>query len=277
MMADVATDQSLTTLLERTWHRFLSPHYDDVSISCGGTAALLAANDLAPEVAIIFAGGESTAPVTAFAAEQHLRWGLDEEGVNRGRQREESAAATMLGTVIRLLPFPDAIYRGDRYLNDDQLFGETAPDEDDLAGRISESLGLSDAPDPEIRIYAPLGLGNHVDHQHVFNAGLAAAQRGWNVWFYEDLPYGLQLPSHDARFRDLEQQGVNMGVAALIDVSAAWRQKLDAIMCYASQLDVIFRHDVNETSRDEINRVMQSYARAASLDGRIVERYWRLR
>jgi LmbE family N-acetylglucosaminyl deacetylase len=270
-------DHGRPSLLGPTWHRFLSPHYDDVSISCGGTATLLSAFDHVPEVAVVFAEGGSGEIVTPFAEEQHRRWGLDEEGVNPGRQREERAAAMILGTVARFLPFPDAIYRGDRYLNDDQLFGDTSPDEADMPVAIGETLGLSSAPDLAVRIYAPLALGNHVDHQHVFAAALDAANRGLDIWFYEDLPYGLQPSSRAQRFQALHAMSIDLTVAAVVDVTTTWRQKLDAIMCYASQLDVIFRHAVIEASRGEIDRTMRAYALQAGGNVHLAERYWRLR
>lgn len=271
------TTMARSTLYEPAWHRFLSPHYDDVSISCGGTAALLAAHDLAPEVVIVFSEDQPEGPKTAFANEQHARWNLTDETVRLGRQREESAAATILGTVVRLLPFADAIYRGDRYLNDEQLFGPITEDEADLPLKIATSLGLDGPPDSSVRIYAPLGFGNHVDHQHVFAAAKAAAKSGWDVWFYEDLPYGLEAAVREARFEELKRRNVEIEIVSLVDVTASWRRKLDAIMCYASQLDVIFRHVVMRADREQIDRAMEAYARSVSQQATLVERYWALK
>ncbi len=265
-----------STLYQPSWHRFLSPHYDDVSISCGGTVALLAVHERAPEVVIVFSEEESSGVKTAFADEQHAKWGLTDPTVSLGRQREESAAATILGMVVRLLPFSDAIYRGDRYLNDDQLFGPAAAAEADLPPRVAGALGLNGAPDPAVRLYAPLGFGNHVDHQHVFETAMAASFKGWDVWFYEDLPYGLESPARDARFAHLDRRGIDIEIAALIDVSPTWRRKLDAIMCYPSQLDVIFRHVVAQATREQIDRAMQGYARSLGNQSGLVERYWKL-
>ena len=62
----------------KTWHRFLSPHYDDIALSCGGTVALLARSGLAPEIAIVFGDEpDPSQPLTPFAAMQHAEWGLD--------------------------------------------------------------------------------------------------------------------------------------------------------------------------------------------------------
>ncbi|MBA2753214.1 MAG: PIG-L family deacetylase [Chloroflexia bacterium] len=273
-LADRSVRADADLLLGPAWHRFLSPHFDDVSISCGGTAALLAANDHAPEVCVIFAEGERPGPQTAFVAEQHRRWRLDAEGVIAGRRREETAAATILGTVPRFLTFPDAIYRGTRYLDDPHLFGDVAPDEAALPAEIASALGLDRPVDPAARVYAPLALGNHVDHQHLLRAGLDAARSGWDVWFYEDLPYGLDPATLATRLDSLERDGARLVPASSVDVSATWRQKIDAIMCYASQVPVIFRHVTTVPSRDQIDAAMRAYAEA--MPGIPVERYWRL-
>src|SRR5687768_4772628 len=130
MVAPIANDA--LTRPER--HVFLSPHYDDIALSCGGTAALLAQFGRQPEVALIFGDHpDPDAPLTAFAQAMHNQWGLDAAQVITGRRAEEATAGRVLGTRAVFLPFRDAIYRGERYLGDDQLFGEPAADELDLA------------------------------------------------------------------------------------------------------------------------------------------------
>ena len=64
MVAPIAIDE--LTGPER--HLFLSPHYDDIALSCGGTAALLARAGRDPEVALIFGDHpDPAAPLTPFA------------------------------------------------------------------------------------------------------------------------------------------------------------------------------------------------------------------
>src|SRR6478609_4050960 len=125
------------------FHLFLSPHYDDIALSCGGTVARLTRAGQAAEMVTVFGAEPDIAELTAFAEMQHGRWGLSPADVIAARRAEEAAAAGLLGTRVRFLSFHDAIYRGDRYLDDDQLFGEPARDEADLPGRIIAELGLT--------------------------------------------------------------------------------------------------------------------------------------
>ena len=171
---------------------FLSPHYDDIALSCGGTAAVIAAAGKAADIALIFGDYPDPAiPLTVFAAEMHQKWGFDAREVIDARRREESDASVVLGTTDHYLPFLDAIYRGERYLNDDDLFGVPRSDEAQLAAQIVSSIGLDDDELNSIRFYAPLAIGDHVDHQHAFAAGPFSPTRGYDVFFYEDLPYAL--------------------------------------------------------------------------------------
>src|SRR5918993_4154617 len=111
-------------LTRATRHLFLSPHYDDIPLSAGATVRLLADRGLAPETLVVFGSEPDRArPLSAFAQAMHERWGLTANEVIASRQAEEAAAAAVLGARTRVLPFRDAIYRGDHYLSNEDLFG----------------------------------------------------------------------------------------------------------------------------------------------------------
>src|SRR5579883_373196 len=106
---------------------FVSPHFDDVALSCGGTVAR-EARDGRALVVTVFAG-EPADTLTSFAEFQHRRWGALDDAVAT-RRREDRAAMEALGADYHWLDFPDAIYRGDLYRSDEDLFGSVkAPDE----------------------------------------------------------------------------------------------------------------------------------------------------
>ena len=257
-------------------HLFLSPHYDDIPLSAGATVRLLADRGQAPETLIVF-GSEPDRhrPLTAFAKAMHEGWGLTANEVIASRQAEDHAAAAVLGALTRVLPFRDAIYRGDYYLSDDDLFGSPAPKEASLPATVATSLDLGSRPDGATRIYAPLGIGKHVDHQLVYLAARQLAEDGWDVWFYEDIPYALRPGALEARLGDVRPTTRLMPVAR-VPANAVWDHKIDAILCYPSQLETIFQQYVGVgTTRAEISEALAAYATQAG-DGALAERFWGL-
>jgi LmbE family N-acetylglucosaminyl deacetylase len=267
------TLSDIETILAPTRHIFLSPHYDDIALSCGGTAVLLSREGRQPEVALIFGSPpDPTTPLTSFAESLHAEWGLDSAQVIAGRRGEEAIASVILGTTDSFLPFRDAIYRGERYLSNDGIFGPVAEDEADVPGAIIEALRLEAAERPTTRLYAPLAIGNHVDHQLAFAAGVALAKRGWAVWFYEDLPYALRKDARDER---ITSANIELRTAAIVDVGSTWEQKLAAIMAYPSQLATVFSYVDAGSSREEIDAVMMRYARANGNET-LAERFWEI-
>jgi LmbE family N-acetylglucosaminyl deacetylase len=267
---------SLEALVRPETHLFLSPHYDDIALSTGGVVRTLADAGRHPETIVIF--GSEPDPgqkLTPFATAMHEGWGLDASQVIASRQAEERVASGHLGASQRVLPLRDAIYREDYYLSDEDLFGPPHPAEAEVPQAIIAALGLPAAPDPNVRIYAPLAIGNHVDHQHAFNAALRLARAGWDIWFYEDSPYSLSAGALDTRLAEVAA-ATSMSQAALIPVEPAWEAKIDAIMSYPSQLDTIFRVYVGiSPTRAGISKAL----RARSLEigeGTLVERFWKV-
>ena len=213
---------------------FISPHFDDVALSCGGTVALEARRGRALVVTVF--AGQPTAPLNPFAEFQHHRWGGLGDAVS-ARRREDVAAMAVLGASYRWMDFADAIYRGDLYLSDADLFGDVKPQDEAIEQSITDALRLLVASATPRRIYLPLAVGHHVDHELCF--GLAAKIEGdeRSVLFYEDFPYAA---GPGAVQRRLDQVIPPMTPVA-VDVSDTIEQRLSAIRCYASQLPTIFR------------------------------------
>ncbi len=254
-------------------HIFVSPHYDDIALSVGGTAALVAQQKRDPVIELLFGSEpEPDQSLTAFAEEMHQQWGMATHEVILGRRREEAAASATLGTRDAFAPFHDAIYRGAQYTSNDLLFGTPGVDDAKLPIAIVDWLGLSRVPDRNTRVYFPLAIGNHVDHQIAYKAGVEVARNGWEVWFYEDLPYALRDGVREMR---LAEVGETFTVCAVVDVSAVWDTKIAAIMAYPSQLAVIFGYVDRGHSRGEIDATMKEYATATG-NGAHAERFWKL-
>jgi LmbE family N-acetylglucosaminyl deacetylase len=255
-------------------HLFLSPHYDDIALSAGATVRRLADLGRQPQTLIVF--GSEPDPdmvLSPFATAMHEGWGLDSSEVIARRRAEEDNAARAIGATVRLLPFHDAIYRGHNYLSDDDLFSTPSPAETDLPARIVASLGLPDSPTESVRLYAPLGVGNHVDHQLVFNAAARLAGAGWDVWLYEDVPYALREGARQRRL-DAIPRAHAVQRRGKVAAEPQWNAKLDGILSYPSQLETIFRHYVGvEPSKEGIRTALNAYASEED-EGIISERFW---
>lgn len=256
-------------MAERAGHVFLAPHYDDVALSCGGTVAQLAESGATPLIVTIF-GGLPSDSLTTFASDMHTLWGVGPHDVIATRQAEERCAAEALSAQALWLDFADAIYREDRYTSDPQLFGAIDPAESELATEIHDAL-LAVFTDHDMRplsFYIPLAIGNHVDHQHVLAVGKHLAATGYDVWAYEDFPY-----AGDPAWRDsleAHARAVTTGAERFDPLTPAQlKRRIDAVLCYRSQLDVIFRHQGNPA--EAIERYAQSIGH-----GQPVERFWRI-
>ncbi len=219
---------------------FLSPHYDDVVLSCGGTVALLADQGCEPIVVTVFAGEVPDEIITDFAKWKHSRWGVTgvEENVLR-RQEEDRDAVGVLGARAHWLGYPDAIYRGDRYLSDPSLFGTPQAVETGLVMLIADEIRSLPEWDDNGTVFVPLGIGEHVDHQIMFAVGRLLAERGARVLAYEDCPYAIHTPAGvDRRLGEVEG---GIGPPMPVAIGTTLERRIEAIFAYRSQVPVIFR------------------------------------
>ena len=250
---------------------FLAPHYDDVALSCGGTVAALAQRGTPPLVVTVFGGEPAATDLTAFARWQHERWGTGEGDTVATRLDEDRTAAAALGCDTAILPFLDAIYRGDAYLSDEALFGAIDPSDNALPTQIADALralpALAGADPAGATLFVPLAIGNHVDHQIVYAVGRILAAQGWRVLAYEDFPYAVL---GDETTRRLAAVGDAVGVAETRSVAATLAQRVAAIGAYRSQLPVIFRFT------DDWPGTVAAHAFALGAGQEAMERFWPL-
>ena len=212
---------------------FVSPHLDDVVLSCGGAVAK-AARTGSPLIVTVFAGTPDT-EMSDFARFQHERWQLDDDNAVEARRCEDQRAAQALGDSVRVqwMDFPDAIYRDPEYSSDDALFGVPLPSDAALIDNVYRELRSLEST----RYVMPLGVGHHVDHQVVRRAGERLLHEGAEIWTYAELPYALD---DDQVSIVLMGTSVHDPVVMRLDEDAL-RRKCAAVTCYESQLPVLFR------------------------------------
>ena len=98
---------------EKSHWIFISTHFDDTALSCGGLVWDLARQGQCVEVWTIMGGYPLDASFSAFAQETHQHWGAAGKAAIDLRRREDEAACAILGAQHRHLGWPDVILAGD--------------------------------------------------------------------------------------------------------------------------------------------------------------------
>jgi len=195
------------------------------------------------------------------------------------RRIEDERWAYFAEASVVWLDLPDAVYRG--YEGDDELLGGVRDDDPAPYEALRrEILRL----EPQM-IYAPLGVGGHVDHQQCREAvlGLLDEGRRWvmpapslagRVAFYEDFPYAwwhdFNGPSDlPAGALDLPR-GMTLE-ARYLDITDLMDRKAAGLRMYPSQLPRLF--DSDQAMLDALASHGAKTARAGGVGG-FAERVW---
>jgi len=205
----------------------VSPHLDDLVLSCAG---LLAAHPLSVMVTVFAGGPPSVDPVTAWEAlSGSFPPGADIVGA---RRIEDVRAATELGATTLHLGHWDHQYRTATY-------GYGGPTQQPALIRTValdlERLIMDATPTTWV---VPLGLA-HPDHEVAaaacFDVARVHPELDWLV--YEELPYAVYLPDKvlEAEAR-LRSGGFALRPVGDVEVSRDVSTKRRAVGCYRSQL-----------------------------------------
>lgn len=230
---------------------YLSPHFDDVALSCGGMVWQQVRAGQVLEAWTICAGAPAKGgPLSGFARSLHKRWKTGVEAVPI-RLQEDEAAMHRLGVQFRYWDLLDCIYRhlpdGSWLVNDEpDLWKPVHPKEAGVVAGLRDWLveGLS----PSDRLVSPLTLGNHVDHSLVRAAAEQAAdQVGCSVWYYPDYPYAVRPNSDQVGKVGTGWQKVCQPISD--EGLRAWQE---VIACYESQISTFWsgRAAMNAALRD---------------------------
>lgn len=254
-------------------HIFLSPHFDDVVYSCGGTLGVQVSCGLRPLVITVFGGFPAPqTPLSPLASQVHRGMGVNAsqgaKEVVETRREEDARALEYLHVDYLWLDFPEALYRGHPayYTQLTELIGgEIHPADQSIDRQLAEDLLALQERLPDAVWYAPLSVGRHVDHQIVCSAADRLRQRGAKVNLYEDFPYVLKAGA-------LERRKEELGLAlepALVEMSEMLPLRLEASELYASQIEANFG------SKETMYKAMQDYTHGIRpVETVHLERYW---
>jgi LmbE family N-acetylglucosaminyl deacetylase len=261
-----ATQADADAAAKRFWQR--SSWYRRASIRNESLAGQPVIDELSTQGAVL------TAEVVEAAAAGELM---------ARRRLEDERFAMFSESSIVFLDLPDAVFRG--YEGDDELLA--APRDDDQAPY--DILRREIARLEPQKLYLPLGVGNHVDHQlcREVGVGLLAEARGWVmpgpeyagiVTFYEDFPYAWW--DDFGNLDDLPPgvfDDVPAGVAIspeYADIGDQLERKITGIAIYESQMERLFGG-----TKDMARQVRAHGKKVALLGGGdgAAERYWATR
>jgi LmbE family N-acetylglucosaminyl deacetylase len=229
---------------------YISPHFDDVVLSCGGVIYQQTSQGDEVVVVTVCAGDSKEFPRSAFAIELEERWGTGDLAVDI-RRGEDKRACAMLGAEMIRLPIPDAIYRTSRegdpyYASEESILGRLHPSESELVDEVA--LMLERECSQFSIIYAPIGYGGHVDHRLTRKA---IEQLGKGTWYYRDFPYAIRggaIPM-ELDLPDGEEILVHLSEVEI----SLWSE---AVKEYRSQLSTFWSHP--NLIRDELEAAHNS-------------------
>jgi LmbE family N-acetylglucosaminyl deacetylase len=227
---------------------YLSPHFDDVALSCGGLVWEQAKAGQKVSIGTICAGEPPPIDLSPFAETLHARW---EAGQNAPAYRrvEDINSCQRLGASYYHFTLLDCIYRrhpqtGEfMYTSEQALNGPLHPGDAQVIMDLLEAL--KQAIPGDVTLVCPLGLGNHVDHQLT---RLAVEMLEHTCFYYADFPYvlrditwieNLQSEGWESRIYPISYEGLR-----------AWQ---DSIWAHGSQISTFWVDEV------EMRQVVSHY------------------
>jgi LmbE family N-acetylglucosaminyl deacetylase len=233
---------------------FLSPHLDDVIFSCGALIWDLVQEGSEVSIWTICAGDPPREELSDFARALERSWGIEQDPLQT-RREEDQQACRILGVTPRYLSYLDCIYRltpeGEFYYDSEEaLFAGLDPREFDLINKLSAELEKK-LP-PEVNLVAPLGIGNHVDHDLTRKA---ANRLNRQICFYPDYPYarepdGIQILEYLGTAEDWKKTIYPVSERA----QNKWHQSVNA---YTSQLPVFWENEI--ALKEDIRQIIELY------------------
>jgi LmbE family N-acetylglucosaminyl deacetylase len=219
---------------------YLSPHFDDAALSCGGLIWEQSRAGQVVSVWTICAAVPKDGELSPFAESLHQRWQTGEQAASL-RRMEDIASNQAMGASYRYFDLPDCIYRKDSsgnflYDTEESLFGPLHPDEELLVPRLAWQMSTA-AGKEAANLVCPLSLGGHVDHRLT-----RAAVEKWQeqnpimqMWYYPDFPYALKS---DQTLVELKEKGWQEKVFSISEAGLqGWAEAVEA---HSSQISTFW-------------------------------------
>ncbi|MEK5521652.1 MULTISPECIES: PIG-L deacetylase family protein [Heyndrickxia] len=221
----------------------ISPHFDDAILSLYGyihrfkeTEKILVLN--------VFSGRPDSRIKLSPLAKNTIMHDLNINDVisidpilyNQRRNAEDQKAIDHLGVKRHDLNYLDAIFRGNPplYTNERELFSNIKESDIKIIVELFQIIKHNFVKG--CKLFFPLAIGEHVDHQIVNFVGKQLAKENYNCIFYEDFPY---CAIEDIKY--VNDKGFNSHYEAFyVDLEGIIDKKVSAIKIYDSQIKGLF-------------------------------------
>ena len=161
-------------------HIYVSPHADDVALSCGGQ--ILANPDHRSDslVLTVFTSEEDDSGQAAVDQARFV------DALHADRDREDEAAWSSIGVAWRALRLPEALLRGSFPFSI-----RRSPRDRQAMEELGDIIAAYMRAHPDAQFYFPAGIGRHVDHLLCRDVAidLLRNRASASIAFYEDAPY----------------------------------------------------------------------------------------
>ena len=194
---------------------YLSPHLDDVALSCTGRLGAERRRGRKALVVTLFATG----------GPEHVL-----------RRREDERASELLGVDVLWGEFPDAPFRSPRYGSFSGIVLDRDPDDAAWLTRARTLIARLVAETGAERVHAPMAVGGHIDHRLTHEAAAAEVDPR-KLWFYEDRPYALVRGMVELRLRDLGEPVRPLSTGAALRLAADFA-RAGYVRSYAGTADI---------------------------------------
>ncbi|NMC12485.1 MAG: PIG-L family deacetylase [Chloroflexi bacterium] len=215
---------------------FISPHFDDVALSCGGLVWELTAAGNEVSIWTICGGIPSNAVHSAIVDTLHERWKSNNQAAII-RQQEDIRSCQNLNADYMHFDLLDCIYRVNEvgsplYPSEESLFGSIHPADLILIDHFAHIL-IHSIP-KSAKVVCPLAIGNHVDHQL---SRQIIEKTGKAAWYYADFPYVMKNPGllEDVTNKDWTSKAFKIS-------SQGYQAWLNSVVAHKSQISTFWKN-----------------------------------
>ncbi|WDV44737.1 aminotransferase class I/II-fold pyridoxal phosphate-dependent enzyme [Clostridiaceae bacterium M8S5] len=200
---------------------FFSPHYDDFALSNGGLLSLLK-NKMKIKLVNVF----TLSNWSVIKNKKNEDW----KQISKMRKHEDDKFCEKNGIEKIDLGYMDSSLRG---YNDETELIKKEEDESLIKSIRNDIKSILECDDYDL-IFAPLAIGNHVDHIVIHD--IINSINVKNVIYYEDIPYICGFDNNEI-IKFVEEKKLNLSRFS-VNIDKVMHEKIHNILLYKSQLEI---------------------------------------